>query len=402
LKILWVKSGGLVPADHGGRIRSLNLLKELARHHEVDVFTFYASQTDDPHAELRQYFRRVVSVPLEIAPPKSAKDLLRYAANLFTRRPYSVAKYCRPKASRKLRELLSEQTYDVMICDFLVTAGLIPWDTPCPKVLFTHNVEAQIWQRHYQVAKNPVWKAVSWREYFMMDRFERFYLRRAEVVLAVSENDRAMFSRFINPSKLAVIQTGVDVDYFRPIADAEEPNSLVFTGSMDWLANEDGVAYFMREILPRIRQEAPGTNLAIVGRKPSARLRDLAAQMEGVHVTGTVEDIRPYIGKGSVYVVPLLVGGGTRIKIFEAMAMGKAVVSTSIGAEGLPVTHGKDILLTDKPDDFAREVVQLLKDPTRRVALGKAARLLVEKNYSWASVAKQLDQVLARVAAKDQ
>lgn len=399
MKILWVKSGGLVPLDHGGKIRSYQLARELARKHDVTLFTFCPEDQVSAHAELEQVFARVLCLPLRLPAPKSLADYAAYARNLFSGQPYSMAKYCRPWIARKLRQFLNSEPHDVMLCDFLLTAAVIPWDMPGPKVLFTHNIEAQIWQRHYQVSRNPIWKAVAWREYQAMRRLERRYIERAEYILTVSEADRDFFARFADPAKITVIPTGVDPDYFRPTLEAEQPNTIVFTGSMDWLANEDGILYFLDEVLPRIRKAVPDVSLCIVGRRPSSRLRERASREKGVHVTGTVADIRPYMARGSVYVVPLLVGGGTRIKIFEAMAMSKPIVSTSIGAEGLPVKHEENIILADQPEEFADQVVRLLGDPERRGALGRAARRLVERNYGWAAVTEKLEEVLARAAA---
>lgn len=398
MKILWVKSGGLVPLDHGGRIRSYQLAKELARKHHVTLFTFYAEQPSDAHTELERVFARVIALPLHIPPAKSREDYLGYMRNLFSMRPYSQVKYCQPQVAARLRQHLREESYDVILCDFLLTAAVIPWEIRCPKVLFTHNIEARIWERQFRIAHDLLWKAVCYREYRCLARMERHYVQRAECVLAVSETDREFFAEFADPTKIHVIPTGVDADYFRPMPDSEEPNTLVFTGSMDWLPNEDGIFWFVEQVLPRIRQQIPDVKLWVVGRRPSARLQDLGKREQDVHVTGTVDDIRPYVAPGSVYVVPLLVGGGTRIKIFEAMAMGKAVVSTSIGAEGLPVTNGENILLSDQADAFAQGVVGLLKDSAERQRMGQAARLLVEKDYSWASVANRLAAVLEKTA----
>jgi glycosyltransferase involved in cell wall biosynthesis len=167
---------------------------------------------------------------------------------------------------------------------------------------------------------------------------------------------------------------------------------------MDWMPNEDGIGYFAEEVLPEIRREIPAASLCVVGRKPSKRMQTLAAR-HNFQLTGWVEDIRSYLAEGAVCVVPLRVGSGTRLKIFEAMSMAKAVVSTTIGAEGLPVQHGENIVLADENRDFARAVVELLRDPTRRQRLGTAARTLVETKYSWASVAQDFADVLARVLA---
>jgi len=167
---------------------------------------------------------------------------------------------------------------------------------------------------------------------------------------------------------------------------------------MDWLANEDGIIYFVDKILPIIRQQVRDATLWVVGRRPSSRLQKLANEIPGVRLTGTVADIRPYMAKASVFIVPLLVGGGTRLKIFEAMAMGKAVVSTSIGAEGLPVVPGKNIVLADEAEEFAQQVVALLHSRAKREDLGRAARQLVERSYGWNSVGSELNKILTSVA----
>ena len=398
MKILWVKSGDLVPLDTGGKIRSFNLLKELAKQHEVDFFTFYPERENDGHPALNKYFRRVHCIPLSMPEKYGIGEYIGYARNLLSLQPYSMTKYCRPQVARQLRELLGHEHYDVIVCDFFLTGAVIPWEISTPKVLFTHNVEAQIWQRHFEVTKNPIWKAVSWREYKTIARLERRYLEQADAVLTVSDTDRETFAKIVPRSKITTVQTGVDVEYFRPAPDKEKPDVMVFTGSMDWMPNEDGILYFVAEVLPLIRREISGAQLVIVGRSPSARVRELAAQDSHIQVTGTVDDIRPYMDQAAVYVVPLRIGGGTRIKIFEGMAEGKPVVSTTLGAEGLPVTHEENIIIADKPGDFAGRVVALLRDSRKRELLGAAARRLVEENYSWTSVARQFAEVLARVA----
>ncbi len=398
MKILWVKAGGLVPTDLGGRIRSYHLLKELARSHSVTLFTFYAAQLDDAHAQLNGQFANVVRWPLQLPAPRSLGEAASYARYAFSGFPYSVAKYCRPQVARRFRELLQAESFDIIVCDFVFAGGVIPWrEHSCPKVLFTHNVEAVVWRRHFQVTRNPFWKAVCWREYHAMARLERRYLQLADHVLAVSEKDQNCFARLIDPARITVIPTGVDVDYFQPSWNEEKPSSLVFTGSMDWLANEDAIVYFAEGILPLIRSQVPDATLRVVGRRPSQKVKALEARFRGVHITGTVEDIRPHVRQASIFIVPLRVGSGTRLKIFEAMAMGKAVVATSVGAEGLPVTHKKNILLADKPEEFARTVVRLLRDRGTREKLGRAGRELVARNYSWEAAARHLDSVLEKV-----
>lgn len=396
MKILWVKAGGLVPPDFGGRIRSYNILKELARSHEVTLFTFYGEQPYDPHAELNNVFSRVEYRPLRLPAPGSFSAAPLYARCLLSLRPFTIFKFCKPQVARDLRRLLKEERYDAIVCDFAIAGGVIPWDYPCPKVLFTHNVEAQIWRRHVQVARNPVWKAICWRECVTMSRAERAYLQLADKVLTVSHADRETFAKMIGAEKITVIPTGVDLDYFRATTGEENPNELVFTGSMDWLPNIDGVIYFVEEVLPLIRRQIPEVAFSIVGRLPTARVRELAQKTTGVRVTGRVEDVRPYMLAAAVYIVPLRVGGGTRLKIFEAMAMGKPIVSTSIGAEGLDLKNGVEILLADGAERFAETVVQLLRNPDARRKLGQAAAQKAAE-FGWPRIAEHFAEALRSV-----
>src|SRR2546428_543140 len=213
---------------------------------------------------------------------------------------------------------------------------------------------------------------------------------RARLTVAVSEADRTMVAAHAPKARVRAIPTGVDTSYFTPNGSHEAPGSVVLPGSMNWWPNEDSVVYFVEAILPRIRSEMPEVSLTVVGRNPSARVLQLAATA-GVRVTGTVDDVRPYVAEASVGVVPLRVGGGTRIKIFELLAMGKAVVSTTVGAEGLPLISGTHCLRVDDPADFAAAIVALLRDPARRRALGSAGRRLVEERYSWSQVTREFE-----------
>ena len=402
MKILWVKAGGLVPPDIGGRIRSYHILKELAKTHTVTLFTFYAAHSGDLHPQLQGEFDRVVYCPLRIATDRGMGELTSFLGNLFSSQPHSVSKYCRPEAVESMRKILQSDQFDVIVCDFIFAAGVIPWEFACPKVLFTHNVEALIWKRHMQVSRNLLWKLVCWGEYQKMLRHEETCLNKSQHVLTVSETDRNFFERFVDRSKMTIIGTGVDPDYFRPSQGEETLNSLVFTGAMDWMPNEDAILYFLDSILPLIRKEIADVKLTVVGRRPSDKLQSIAEKIGGIRVTGRVEDVRPYVAAAAVYVVPLRVGSGTRLKIFEAMAMGKAIVSTSVGAEGLPVRDGVNLLLGDTAQQFAGKVVSLLGDAEQRRRLGSAARRLVEERYSWSSVTADIDAVLRLLADKQE
>jgi len=278
----------------------------------------------------------------------------------------------------------------------------LPARLPCPAVIFTHNVESEIWRRHAQARSGRLAKLLFRSQYRRMLRYERTTLGRFDGVLAVSDADRDTFARLYPASirrPVHIVPTGVDTEYFAPRAESSESGnpSLVFTGSMDWLPNEDAMLFFCRDVLPLIHADEPRTTLTIVGRAPTPAVRRLAGAA-GVRVTGRVDDVRPYVRDAAAYIVPLRIGGGTRLKIFEAMAMGKAVVSTTVGAEGLPVRDGEHVVLADDPQAFARAVVSLIRDVDRRRALGHAARDLVVSRHDWSAVAGALETALLSIA----
>jgi sugar transferase (PEP-CTERM/EpsH1 system associated) len=397
MKLLWVKAGGVIPLDTGGKIRSYQILKELARKHQVTLYSYYAEHPNDVHHTLERLFARVICRPLKLATPRGFAAYVNYARRFLSAYPYSMNRYYRPEIAAEIHSLTQSEGFDAIVCDFLVPARVIPWETPCPKLLFTHNVEATIYRRQYETTENLLLKLAAWREYRRTERAEHRYLGQADHVLTVSDTDRDVFARVVDPSRITTVPTGVDLDYFQPGNEACQPDTLVFTGSMDYAANEDAMLFFVDEILPRVRSQVPNVSLVIVGRRPSRKVQALAASGQNIQVTGTVDDVRPYIQKGTVYIVPLRIGSGTRLKIFEAMAMAKAIVSTSVGAEGLPVREGVNILIANSPVEFARRVIGLLQHPVELSKLGKAARHLVEQEYGWPTIAIHFESVLRRL-----
>ena len=401
MRILWLNAGLLLPLDKGGKLRTWHLMRHLAQRHEITYLSFAPPETTPAERE----GMREVCAHLQVVPRRDpAKGSLAFyadtAAHLLDRLPYAAAKY-RSSAYRALvRQTLAATPFDLIVCDFLVPAVNMPDRLPCPAVLFTHNVEAEIWRRHYEGRTGRISRLLYRQQWQRMLRFERRTIARFDRVLAVSDVDAQTLQR-LYPSALAAppitVATGVDTTYFAPAPGDPGPKHLVFTGSMDWIPNEDAMTHFCRDILPRIRAEEPQATVSIVGRAPTPAVARLA-EIDGVEVTGRVEDVRAHVSRGSVYVVPIRIGGGTRLKIFEAMAMAKAVVSTTIGAEGLPVTPDRDIVIADDPAAFAAAVVSLLRDGGRRRALEQAARDLVVTRYDWAAVGGQIEQALADTA----
>ena len=402
MRILWVKIGGLWPPDRGGRLRSYHTIAELGRRHQVTVATTHVPGETPDSADTLPNTARVLSFPHRLPKQGSPAFALALARSWVSTLPVDLSKARVPALEREVRGLLASGAVDVCVADFLAAWPNVPARSRAPIVLFEHNVEHAIWQRLARTETRWLRRLLLEIEWRKMRRVEARACRAAALTIAVSEADRAQLAAVIAPAASAAhapgarierIATGVDTEYFAPSAALERPSSLVFTGSMDWYPNEDAVLHMIDAILPAIRAEVPDVALTVVGRNPSARLVE-AAGRAGVRVTGTVSDVRPFVAEGAVSVVPLRVGGGTRLKIFEALAMGKAVVSTSIGAEGLPLTPGEHYLAADEPAEFARAVVGLLRDGEHRRRLGEAGRQLVEARYSWAETARAFEAYL--------
>jgi len=389
MRILWVKVGGLWPANTGGRLRSFNLIRELSAEHEVSVITTHHPSEDG--AALAQQLprcKKVLSIPHASVKRTSPMFALSLFGSWFSTLPVDIYKSRIGALRRLVNHTLAQERFDLIVADFLFAAPNVPLHGDTPVVFFSHNVEYMIWQRLCDIDANPIRRALLELEWRKMRRYEARVCEQAALTVAVSAEDREQLKLDAQTARIRAVPTGVDIDYFRPDDTVEEvPTELVFTGSMDWHPNEDGILYFIAEILPRIRAELPQVRLTVAGRNPSAKLQ-AAAQEAGVNVTGTVDDIRPHISRAAVYVVPLRVGGGTRLKIFEALAMGKAVVSTTIGAEGLPLEDGVHLLRADTAESFAAAVLSLLRDKAERQRLGRNGRELMEQRFSWPKVAR--------------
>jgi polysaccharide biosynthesis protein PslH len=387
MRILWIKTELLHPIDTGGKIRTYQMLRSLVRNHDITFLCLHhGSTSSDARESANEYCMKLVTVPFRPAPKESAAFYLDLFENAFSRLPYAVSRY----RSRLLKEQVTNLAplHDLVVSDFLFPSYAVPTGLTVPSVLFQHNVEAMIWERRASIPQNPIRKAYMREQWRRMRRLEGEECRRFDHVVAVSAGDAAIFRTQYGAPSVSDIPTGVDLEYFSPRAPRPKDNpELIFVGSMDWLPNEDGVCWFSEHVLGRVRQLVPNVRFTIVGRSPGSAVRKLAELDPGIEVTGTVPDVRPYLERGAVFVVPLRIGGGTRLKIYEAMAMGIPMVSTSIGAEGLPVRTGEHLLIADEPEEQASAIVRLLQKPQVAFELASNALVLVQGHGSWESVA---------------
>jgi sugar transferase (PEP-CTERM/EpsH1 system associated) len=406
VKILLALPRPLFPTDTGGKIRTLKIFEQLAGRHEIHAVSLADPDREAPAiAQMRKLFASYTPVEWKETRKFSPAFYAEFARSRFSRFPYFLEKYRQPGYRAAVNALLAQTKFDLVLCDFLHPAAALLDSAARPRVIFEHNVEYVIRKRHWEQESNPLHKWLLRAEWEKARAIEAEVCRSFEHVIVVSADDRELFAREFGVTSVSAIPTGVDLNYFRaqPAGEPSSPRSgnLVFVGSLDWYPNEAGIRWFAEQVYPRIRQAVPEASLTVVGRNPSLRVRQLAAEDASIEITGTVPDVRPYLARAEAVVVPLHIGGGTRIKIFEAMAMGRAVVSTQVGAEGLPVTAGGDILLADDPVAFAEAVISLLQRRALRERIGAAGRAKVERDHSWERVAARMTEILERVIRSD-
>lgn len=389
-ELLFVSPRFLFPVDSGGKIRTTQILRglkggrfsvrllspatpELVRRHSAELrevcddFRWWPIRKPGPFGPLARAVHVASSLPIPVRTDWST-DGARLIAQCMAKAPA------------------------VTVFDFVHSVVLAPPELSTPAVLFTHNVEAEIFERHARVARNAALRAMWRNQTDKMRRFESAALRRFDVVVAVSERDAQAFRGAYDGVRTVVIPTGVDLDFFR-YYEPESGTRVVFCGSMDWLANQEAMGFFLDEIWERIVARVPDAQMTVIGRTPPPALVEKAARRAlNWTFTGYVDDVRPHMQGAAVSVIPMRVGGGTRLKVYEAMAAGTPIVSTRVGVEGLPVGDGAHYLCADEPDAFADAVVALLGDRTRRIAMARSAREFVESRFSYVTAARVFEE----------
>jgi polysaccharide biosynthesis protein PslH len=396
LRILWVKAGKLLPVDTGGKIRSYNILRHLARTHSVTFLSYYGGRKDsDYEAGISRELPGAQTIYTGGLDGSALAQSVDYLRLMFKAAPFAVSKFTHPEVQHSVADWIGSRNFDVAVCDFLSASLNFPATLSTPTVLFQHNVETALWQRLAKTESNPAKQIAYKLEARKMAQHERATLRRFHHIIAVSEQDRQQMLAMDPSPNITVVPTGVDTaKYSVAPPSAGDPQRIVFLGSMDWEPNVDAVTYFCRDIFPRVRTQFPSAIFQIVGRNPHPSVKQLAC--EWVEVTGTVPSVEKYLHAATLVVVPLRIGGGTRLKIFEAMATGRALVSTTIGAEGLAVENGRDLILANDEAAFADAIIVLLRDEKLRHTMeAAAARLAVQ--YDWANIVRKFDEVLHEV-----
>ncbi len=397
MKILFLSPTVPYPLTDGGRIRVFNLLKQIAKNNDVTLLALETQPTDvESITHIQNLGIKVHLVPNSSTLPRISLNTLFSA--FFKRQPITVARYNVPAYREKLRELLSGEAFDLVHYEMFHIAQFYS-ETDLPRVLSQQNVDSAIWRRLQGETSNLFYKFAYCTQQIAFQRYERVISPKFDAVTCTSDIDAAVFQQHCDEGAVKVIPNGVDVTHYSPDFTSEELAHLIYIGSMDWYPNEDAVSFFVEEVLPQIQNSVPDAKFSIVGGNPSARVQKLGDR-EGVVVTGRVPEIKPYFAEATVFVVPLRIGSGTRLKILEALAMGKAVVSTTVGAEGLALRDGEEIFIADEPKAFAEAVIRLIADASLRQNIGENGRARVEQDYDWRNIGKKLLAIYESVINK--
>ncbi len=386
MKILQITPRLPYPLVDGGSIESYNTIKYLAlRRHDITLISLVVERKKVP--ELEKYCK-LISIEKD-----TKNNFLGYIFNIFSNTPYTISKYLSNNIKKEIRELLKKDKYDIVVLNQLHTAyyGIfIKEEFNMPVVLREQNVETIIMKRFYKNNKDLLIKLYAYLQYKKLYRYESKICKIFDRCIMITKNDEKIIKKMNSNIKTNIIPAGVDTSYFSPIKVQEEAFSIVSVASMDWLPNAEGITWFCDEIYPLIVKVIPKVRLYVVGKNPSKIIKKLNNR-NNIIVTGYVKDVRKYFAKGQVFIVPLKTGGGMRIKILQALAMKKAIVSTSIGCEGIDVINGKNIYIADDEKEFAKKIIFLLNNESERRKIGEEGIKLVEKKYRWERIVEDLE-----------
>lgn len=384
------------PLTSGKRIRSANLVTRLARRHRV-TYVCHRNSSANEAAAAREYFEdrgiATIVVDRRVPPQRGLGFYWRLAANLLSPLPYSVASHTSRELNQTVADLAARERVDLWQCEWTPYAAAMRGLPGARWVVMAHNVESLIWQRYYETEQHPLRRWYIEKQWRKFAAFERAAFAAASCTIAVSDADAELAERDFGAQQVAVVDNGVDTQFFTPGDGPREAERLLFLGSLDWRPNQDGVRHFLERVFPLVRQGAPRCELDIVGRNPPPWLTALVAATPGARLSANVTDVRPWLRSATLMVTPLRIGGGSRLKILESLACELPVVSTTVGCEGLELEAGRHLAVADAPEDFASCVLARIRDRSGSAQQARAGREVVLQRYDWDALADRLDEV---------
>jgi len=400
MRLLFITPRPTYPLDSGDRIRMYHLIKNLAKNHQIYLISFIEDKGQSKAMDRMREFCGAVRCVYR--PGYARTNIVRKVFKFFAGGSYFIDDFYSEEMRRIIKEMVSTCKFDLVHFDFIEVGQYVDDIKGIPTVLTEHDIFYLKTQR-YLKAKQPFLERLgTLREWMKLYQYEPKIWDKFDHVIATSTHDAAMIKSRRPNTKVSVVPNGVDTEFFNIKEfekEATDEISLVYTGTLNNIANRDAVLFFYHKIFHLIREEIPDIKWYVVGKNPSSGIQELAKKDPAIIVTGLVEDVRPYIAKAAIYVAPIRIGSGTRLKILEAMSMKKAVVSTSIGCEGLNIEHNKNILIADNPQQFANLVIRAINDQSLRSRLGENGRRLVESEYDWKICAEKFEQVFEETLA---
>ncbi len=402
MNILWLSHVVPYPPKGGVLQRSFNLLREISKSNTIYLVAFnqkailpHPQDIEEAIAALKKYCCdiRVISLPADRG--CWSKNALIFKS-LFTEKPYTVNWNCSADMKGTIDNVLKEFQPEVIHYDTIGMAEYLQCNLP--GALNHHNVESHMMLRRAQKEKNYLKKMYFYQEAKKIERYEKKVCKLFQSNLVVSDEDKFILKNIVPDATIDIIPNGVDISYFSPSAEIPDNETLIFAGAMNWYPNKDSMLFFIDEIWPLLKAKRPTIKMIIVGQSPPGRLLALNKQDPDFIVTGYVDDVRSYFKQASIYVCPMRDGGGTRLKILDALSSGIPIVATSMAVEGIKITPGKNVIIANTPDEFANEILSLIDNPNNRKRLSTEGRHLVETLYDWCNIGRHLNDVYKRLA----
>ena len=383
------------PANSGKRIRTLNLLTRLAGRHQITYLAYRGEQAETELAESFLQSQGIGTVLVDRRlPGKSGVGFYgRLLWNLCSPLPYSVQVHTSAALRRAIRRHAASHAVDLWHCEWTPYAESLRGTVAEPCVVTAQNVESLIWERYCQTEPNRFKRWYIERQWRKYERFERRTFGEVASTITVSDEDAALARGRFGARRVAIVENGVDVDYFQPDGSPRDPRSVLFLGSLDWRPNLDAVQILLEQVFPEVLQSAPGARLLIVGRKPPRWLVDRVRDCPQIELHADVADVRPYLRRCGMMAVPLRIGGGSRLKILEALATQTPVVSTRVGAEGLALVPDAHFVQTEGVERMADALLRCMADPARGAEMAGRGRAAVLQRYDWSNLARKLEAI---------
>jgi glycosyltransferase involved in cell wall biosynthesis len=396
LRVVVVDGDVSYPASSGKRLRTLNLMLRLARRHAL-TYIARAQQGAEQARPAAAFFRDhgIEAVLVDHPLPRKAGlgFYARLAGNLFSPLPYSAVTHDSPPLRAAVRAYAARHPVDLWQIEWTPHVAMVPASPPTRRLLVAHNVDSLIWQRYHETEANPLKRFYVRRQWRKFERFERRVFAEVDCVVAVSPEDAVLIRERFGGRRVEVVDNGIDRPFYENVRGGGKPETILFLGSLDWRPNLDGVRLLLDEVFPAVQRGQPSARLSIVGRNAPDWLRQCVAGRPGVELHADVADVRPYLAESGVLAVPLRIGGGSRLKILEALACGLPVVSTRVGTEGLCLRPGHDLVVVEGVEGMAAALLECLRDPGRALALAAEGRRLVLERYDWDVLAAKLERV---------